>query len=83
MGVYQRVCPIKDSEREAAQANGIEPVELRVGTDAVTIVFNPQADWLDDITVEQLAMIWRPNNPLLAGFFFFMISNLGASILSA
>jgi len=55
--------PIKDSEREDAGANGIEPLELRVGTDAVTIVVNPEADWLDDINVEQLAMIWRPKNP--------------------
>jgi phosphate transport system substrate-binding protein len=55
--------PIKDSEREAAKADGIEALELRVGTDAVTIVVNPQATWLDDITVEQLAMIWRPDNP--------------------
>ena len=55
--------PIKDSEREDAGANGIEPLELRVGTDAVTIVVNPEADWLDDISVEQLAMIWRPDNP--------------------
>jgi phosphate transport system substrate-binding protein len=55
--------PIKDSERADAEANGIEVFELRVGTDAVTIVVNPEADWLDDISVEQLAMIWRPDNP--------------------
>jgi phosphate transport system substrate-binding protein len=55
--------PIKDSERDAAKANGIEALELRVGTDAVTIVVNPKADWLEDITVEQLALIWRPDNP--------------------
>jgi len=55
--------PIKESERESAKANGIEALELRVGTDAVTIVVNPEADWLDDISVEQLAMIWRPENP--------------------
>jgi len=55
--------PIKDSEREDARANGIEALELRVGTDAVTIVVNPEAEWLDDISVEQLAMIWRPENP--------------------
>jgi phosphate transport system substrate-binding protein len=55
--------PMKDSEREAAQANGIETLELRVGTDAVTIVVNPEADWLENITVDQLAMIWRPQTP--------------------
>jgi phosphate transport system substrate-binding protein len=55
--------PIKGSEREDAKANGIEALEVRVGTDAVTIVVNPDADWLDDISVEQLAMIWRPEKP--------------------
>jgi phosphate transport system substrate-binding protein len=55
--------PIKESEIEDAKANGIEVLGLRVGTDAVTIVVNPEADWLDDITVEQLAVIWRPDNP--------------------
>jgi phosphate transport system substrate-binding protein len=54
---------IKDSEIEKARENGIEPIELRVGIDAITIVVNKDADWLDDITPEQLSMIWRPDNP--------------------
>ncbi len=54
---------IKESEIEAARANGIEPIELRVGTDAITIVVNPDANWVDDMTIEQLAHIWRPDNP--------------------
>ncbi len=55
--------PIKDSEIVECKANGFEPIELRVGTDAVTIVVSPQATWVDDITVEQLAIIWRPDKP--------------------
>lgn len=57
--------PIKDSEREDARANGIEPIELLVATDAITIVVNPAADWVDSMTVEQLAQIWRPENPAM------------------
>jgi phosphate transport system substrate-binding protein len=56
---------IKDSEIEKARANGIEPLEFQVAIDAITIVVNPEADWVDDITVEQLAHIWRPDNPAL------------------
>jgi phosphate transport system substrate-binding protein len=56
---------IKDSEIEAAMENGIEPIEIQVAIDSITIVVNPEADWVDDITVEQLAHIWRPENPAL------------------
>jgi phosphate transport system substrate-binding protein len=55
--------PIKESEIEAAMANGIEPIEIQVAIDAITVVINKDADWVDDITVEQLAHIWRPDNP--------------------
>ncbi len=55
--------PIKDGEIAECKADGFEPIEFRVGTDAVTIVVNPQATWVDDVTVEQLAMIWRPDKP--------------------
>ena len=54
---------IKESEIDKARANGIEPLEFQVAIDAITIVVNPGADWVDDITVEQLAHIWRPENP--------------------
>jgi phosphate transport system substrate-binding protein len=54
---------IKESEIEAAKNNGIDPIEFQVAIDAITIVVNPDADWIDEITVEQLAHIWRPDNP--------------------
>ena len=55
--------PIKQSELELSQENGIEPLEFKVAFDAITVIANPQADWLDSITVDQLAHIWRPNDP--------------------
>lgn len=57
--------PMKDSEKDSAMANGIEALEIQVATDAITIVVNPEADWVDDITVEQLSIIWRPENPAM------------------
>jgi len=56
---------IKDSEIESARKNGIEPIEFQVAIDGITIVVNPEADWVDDITVEQLAQIWRPDDPAM------------------
>lgn len=56
---------IKDSEIEAAAANGIEAIEIQVAIDAITIVVSPENDWVSDITVDQLAEIWRPENPAM------------------
>jgi phosphate binding protein len=49
---------IEDDEVQACQANGIEPLEFRVGTDALTVVVNPANDFISDITLEQLAQIF-------------------------
>ncbi|MBS1263477.1 MAG: hypothetical protein MAG715_00659 [Methanonatronarchaeales archaeon] len=54
---------IEESELEAARANGIEPLELQVATDAITVLVNPEAEWVDDVTVEELRQIWRPEDP--------------------
>lgn len=48
---------IRDSEIEAAQENGLDPIEFRIGTDALAVVVNPENDWVDDVSLEQLAEI--------------------------
>lgn len=55
--------PIKASEAAAARANGIEPIELKVGIDALSVVVNRNADWVDSMTFAQLKRIWGPVNP--------------------
>lgn len=55
--------PIKAEERELCADNGIEPVELKVATDALTVIVNNQADWIDCITVDELAAIWSADDP--------------------
>lgn len=52
--------PIKDSEIEEAKAIGIEIVEFVVAQDGLAVVANPENDWCDSLTVEQLKSIWRP-----------------------
>lgn len=49
---------IKDSEVEACKAIGREPIEFRVGTDAMALVVNPENDFLTDVTLEELAKIY-------------------------
>jgi phosphate binding protein len=49
---------IKDSEIESCKAIGREPIEFRVGTDALAVVTHPENAFLQDVTLEQLAKIF-------------------------
>jgi phosphate transport system substrate-binding protein len=50
--------PIKDSEVESCQAIGREPIEFRVGTDALAVVVSAENDFVTDVTLDQLAQIF-------------------------
>ncbi len=50
--------PIKDSEVESCQAIGREPVEFRVGTDALAVTVSAENDFVTDVTLEELAAIF-------------------------
>lgn len=52
--------PILAEEMVQAKANGIEFLELPVAFDALTVVVNPQNNWVDSITVAELKKIWEP-----------------------
>lgn len=49
--------PIKDSEAEICQSNNIEYVEFLVALDGLTVMVNPENDWLTEISAEQLAAL--------------------------
>ncbi len=49
---------IKDSEKEACVAIGREPLEFRVGTDALAVVVSAENDFLTGLTKEQLGKIY-------------------------
>jgi phosphate transport system substrate-binding protein len=50
--------PIKDEEKQACEAKGVEYLELQVANDALTVVVNKDNDWVDCMTVAQLKQIW-------------------------
>ena len=63
---------IKDSEIESCRTIGREPVEFRVGTDALAVVVNPGNDWIgeDGLTLAEVAQLfsaevtnWSDVNP--------------------
>ena len=53
---------IDDEEVTLCEDNGVEYVELRVATDALTNVVNLENDWATCLTVDQLNAIWKPDS---------------------
>ncbi len=49
---------IKDEEIASCQSIGREPIEFRVGTDALAVVVSAQNDFLTGLTIEQLGQIF-------------------------
>ena len=56
--------PIKDSEATAAAENGIEYVELKVGTDGLSVMVNPRNDFAACLTTSELKAIWEPGSTI-------------------
>ncbi len=53
---------IKESESVEAEANGIDYLEIPVAFDGLSVVVNPQNDWVDSLTVAELQKIWQPGS---------------------
>ena len=54
--------PIKDSEIEACADAGIEFTELPVAWDGLSVIANPENDFLQCLTTDDLNRIWEPNS---------------------
>ncbi len=59
-GINNASRPIKDSELQDCQDNGIDPIEFQIAQDALTIVVNNDADWVDEMEVSTIGEIWNP-----------------------
>ena len=49
---------VKDSEVESCEAIGRTPIEFRVGTDALAVVVSNENDFVDNLSMEQLAVVF-------------------------
>jgi phosphate transport system substrate-binding protein len=54
--------PIEEDEQQLCAENGVEYLEFRVATDALTNVVNRENDWVTCLTVPQLNAIWKPGS---------------------
>ncbi|MCA9080102.1 MAG: PstS family phosphate ABC transporter substrate-binding protein [Planctomycetaceae bacterium] len=56
--------PIKEGEAAACAEAGIEPVELKVAIDGLSVVVNKDNDWCTALTVAQLKAIWSAGSEI-------------------
>ena len=54
--------PIKAKESDAAMENGIEYIELKVGTDGLSVMVSPSNDFVECLTVDELKRVWEPGS---------------------
>jgi phosphate transport system substrate-binding protein len=52
--------PISPAEVETCTAAGVEYIELPVAFDGLAVVVNPENDWVDHLTVDELKKVWEP-----------------------
>jgi phosphate binding protein len=52
--------PIEADEVESCRGIGREPIEFRVGTDALAVVVSAENNFMTGVTLEELAMIFSP-----------------------
>lgn len=50
--------PINQLEHEACRANGREPIEIRIGTDALAVVANPANSQVSNVTMAELQQLF-------------------------
>ena len=55
---------IEADEEELCTDAGVEWVEMQVANDGIAVVINPENDWADSLTVEQLKMIWNEGSTI-------------------
>ena len=53
--------PIKNKEALLCKENNISYIGLSVAYDGLAVIVNPQNDWVDYFTVEELNKIWHPD----------------------
>ena len=53
---------IKDEEKAACEEAGIEFTEVIIANDGLSVVVNPENDWANCLTVDQLNKMWAPES---------------------
>jgi len=52
--------PIKQEEIDLCKENNISYVDLEVAYDGLAVIVNPENNWVDHVTVDELKKLWEP-----------------------
>ena len=50
-----------EEERPTCEENGVEFITLPIGLDGIAVVANPENDWAQNVTVDELGAMWSPD----------------------
>lgn len=53
--------PIKEKEAANCKKNKVSYLELSVAYDGLSVIVNPENDWVDYLTMDELNKIWHPD----------------------
>ncbi|HEU4464290.1 MAG TPA: PstS family phosphate ABC transporter substrate-binding protein [Gemmatimonadota bacterium] len=56
--------PIKDTEAEECERNGVRFTEVRVAWDGLSVITNPSNDFVACLTTDELKRIWEPGSTI-------------------
>jgi phosphate transport system substrate-binding protein len=56
--------PIKDSEAQDCDRNGVRFTEVRVAWDGLSVVTNPSNDFVACLTTDELKQVWEPGSTI-------------------
>ena len=51
-----------EEERPTCEENGVEFITLPIGLDGIAVVANPENDWAQDVTLDELNTMWSPDS---------------------
>ncbi|GAB4086293.1 hypothetical protein GCM10028784_29230 [Myceligenerans cantabricum] len=55
---------IKDEEAAVCDGAGVSYAELGVANDGLAVAVNPENDWAECLTVDEVSSMWRPDEPV-------------------
>ncbi len=55
---------VKDNERDSCAEKDIQFIELPVAFDGLSVMVNPENDFVEHLTVEELSEIWKPESEI-------------------
>ena len=57
--------PVTKEEHEVARSQGIDYLELPVALDGISVVINPENDWVDHLSIAELRRLWRADGGVI------------------